>query len=145
MSHPFSIRDFTPSDVYDYESDLLAIAADIPGEYWSRDNFLHELPEKWHLSFAVGIDDRPIAYAILSKKTADIVHLHHFMVAAEYRNRSIGSDMMIEMEKRVGRLNCTQLTLKGEVQNVAAQRFYERHGFCYQGLDGRHRLMHKHL
>lgn len=62
-------RDLAPSDVYDHESDFLGIAADIPGEYWSRENLLMELPEKWNLSFAVWVGNRPVAYASCRRRT----------------------------------------------------------------------------
>ena len=145
MSAPFRFRDLAPEEVYDYESDFLGIAADVPGEYWSRENLLMDLPEKWNLSFAVWMDNRPVAYAILSKKEADRAHLHHLMVVAEQRNLGVGSAMLTEMEQRVRRLDCARLTLKVGFLNVDAQRFYLRHGFYQQSRDGDYVNMCKDL
>ena len=59
----------TPADLVAHEKQFLAIASDVPGEYWTLENLLADLRDKWLLSFAVWLEGVPIAYAIVSRKT----------------------------------------------------------------------------
>lgn len=131
----------TPDALKDHADAFLDIASDVPGEYWTLDNFLVNLPEKWTLSFAAWDDDEPVAYAILSKKSPTSAHLHHLMVRASHRSKGLGSRMVGEMLTRVRSAGCTELTLK--VETADAKRFYLRHGFAQVGPDERYTLMAK--
>ena len=71
------LRTVSPGDILAYQKEFLAIATDIPGEYWSLQNFLVDLPAKWNLSFALWQKSLPVGYAILSQKSDNQVHLHH--------------------------------------------------------------------
>ena len=126
----------TPGQLHEHEAEFLEIGADVPGEYWTLDHFVLELPEKWNLSFAIWSDRRPIAYAVLSRKGPNEAHLHHFMVAPEHRKAGLGATMVAEMEDRVRRLGCRWLTLKVAADNAGARRFYARHGYSRAGEDG---------
>ena len=141
----YSIRSLTPSDVECHEAEMLAIAADVPGEHWTRANFQVDLPEKWHLSFVVFVASRPVAYAITSRKESNRAHLHHFMVGASYRGKELGRAMIEEVERRARQIGCTRLTLKVGTDNLGAQRFYARYGYARYGRDGTHLELDKEL
>jgi len=105
---------------------LIAVADDVPGEYWGPSHFLLELPEKWELSFAAWSGVELAGYAILSRPEPDRVHLHHLMVNARYRNGGLGRSMVEEMERRARAAGGSRLTLKVDRGNAGAIRFYER-------------------
>jgi len=46
-------RTISPRDILAHQEEFLDIAADVPGEHWSLQNFLMELPAKWDISFAL--------------------------------------------------------------------------------------------
>ena len=121
--------DLSPAWIQANCQSLLAVAADIPGEYWTKTHFLAELPMKWDLSFVVVNDGLPIAYSVLSRKGDAHSHLHHFMVHRDWRSRSIGPAMLEEIVQRVRTAGLPRLTLKIASENVRGQAFYRRHGF----------------
>ena len=127
-----NFRTVSPSDILTYQDEFLAIADDIPGEYWTLQNFLIDLPAKWDLSFALWQNDLPIGYAILSKKSEDQVHLHHFMIDRDHRAKGWGTRMITEMSDRAEAAGATLLTLKVEKSNASALRFYSRNGFSFR-------------
>lgn len=136
---PLDIRPFDPESFIRDEAAFLAIAADIPGEYWGRENFLRELPEKWSLSFAVFEAGRPVGYAILSRRTDELVHLHHFMIAPAHRSAGLGTRMVAQVAARVAGVGARRISLK--TASPPAQRFYRRAGFWRVGEDNGHAVM----
>lgn len=139
------IRTLSPNDILTFSDDFIGIAADQPDEYWSEAHFLLDLPDKWSLSFAAWRDDRPIGYAVLSRKSGDTVHLHHFMLAANYRGCGLGRRMLDEMELRARAGGARRLTLKVSMANTRARKFYERAGFNDLGAAIGYRLFEKIL
>lgn len=142
---PFEISDLTAKFILKYSADILDIAADIPGEYWTIENFLNERPLKWTLSLAVVNAGKPIAYAILSWRGEGHAHLHHFMVHRHWRGHSIGRLMIAEVEHRLLRERLYHFTLKVRVDNQRAQSFYRRYGFCLTGTSDDYQLYEKEL
>ena len=126
-------------------AEFIAIAADEPGEYWTKENFLVDLPEKWRFSFAVWDRGHLLAYAVISLKSAKHAHLHHFMVRAEFRSEGIGAAMVDEMESRARSANCTTLTLKVAAANERGRKFYESFGYRDQQIDGEYLVLRKTL
>ena len=118
-----AFRTVSRIDILAYQHEFLAIAADIPGEYWTLQNFLIDLPSKWDLSFALWQKNLPIGYAILSKKSDYQVHLHHLMITRDHRARGWGTRMITEMSDRAEAAGATLLSLKAEKSNVSALRF----------------------
>lgn len=143
MGTGYEIRSLTQVVIREGERDFLAIAADVPGEYWTLENLLMDLPDKWCLSFGVWATDHPVAYAILSRKDVDEIHLHHFMVTPGFRRHGLGGIMVEEMEDRAREAGSTRLTLKVGSDNLGAQRFYARHGYIQSGRDGAYLVMSK--
>ena len=115
---------------------ILSIAADVPGEYWTLAHFLDERPDKWRLSFAAWNGAEPVGYAILSKRGAHHVHLHHFMVAESTRGSGLGALMVSELRRRAEAARARRLTLKVAASNPRARAFYESHGFRVAGRNG---------
>ncbi|MGD9537693.1 MAG: WbqC family protein [Alphaproteobacteria bacterium] len=138
--------EFRPLDAESFLKDVeafLAIAADVPGEYWTRENFLTPLPEKWPLSFAAYDSATPIAYAVLSRKSPARAHLHHLMVAPSHRGRGLGARMVGEMAARAREAGAAALTLKSTAPR--AEAFYRRHGFFRIGTDNGIALLARRL
>lgn len=145
MADDALIRTLSANDIRNHVEDFLAIAADQSREYWTEAHFLADFPEKWSLSFAAWRGGRPVAYAVLSRKATDVIHLHHFMVAADERGRGLGTRMLREMESRARAAGASRLTLKVAVDSAAARRFYQRAGFRETGLAGDYRLLERAL
>lgn len=124
---------------------LIAVAADVPGEYWAAENFLAERPDKWRLSFGVWLEDRLIGYAILSRSGPEHIHLHHFMVSAAERNAGHGKHMVFELVARCRAAGADTLTLKTPQDNRGAIRFYSRFGFTETGTERGYIVMTKTL
>jgi RimJ/RimL family protein N-acetyltransferase len=120
---------------------FLAIAADVPGEYWTLAHFLAERPEKWRLSFAAWRAGEPVGYAVLSRRGTDHVHLHHFMVARAARAEGLGGGMVAEMARRAAASGARRITLKVAADNERARAFYERHGFRPAGREGAYEVL----
>ena len=141
----FQLHTLSPEDIRGHWTSLQAIAADVPGEYWTEENFLVDLPDKWRLSFAAWSGAKPVAYAILSRRSADRVYLHHFMVTAPLRGQGLGSMMIEEMERRSLALGCSRLALKVARDNAGAQRLYFRLGYASGGHQGDYVVFDKGL
>ena len=135
------LRTVTPGDIVAHQKAFLAIAADIPDEYWSLKNLLVDLPGKWNLSFALWQKSLPVAYAILSQKSDNQIHLHHLMIDHRHRAKGWGARMITEMTTRARAAGATILTLKAARSNADALRFYSRNGFYQQGEDGNFVIM----
>jgi ribosomal protein S18 acetylase RimI-like enzyme len=101
--------------------------------------------DKWRLSFALWSGERPVAYAVLSRKAPDQAHLHHFMVARNFRGRGLGKRMIAEMEARARDGGYHRLTLKVAQGNDGARRFYGRHGYAETARESSYLLLEKAL
>ncbi len=141
MKSDFAIHTLSAEYVRRHLDDLIAVAADVPGEYWAAENFLAELPGKWRLSFGFWREDRLIGYAILSERGARRIHLHHFMVAKAHRNSGCGKAMLDETIARCRAADAAILSLKSPVENEGAIRFYVRHGFENIALEAGHAIL----
>jgi ribosomal protein S18 acetylase RimI-like enzyme len=140
-----TFRTLHPEHIRGDPQGFLAVAADVPGEYWTAEHFLVELAEKWRLSFAAWIGGRPAGYAVLSRKSPERIHLHHFGVAPDHRRTGLGRRMAAEMEARARRSDSRWLTLKVAAANTGAQRFYRRRGFRLVDAGGSYWLYRKDL
>ncbi len=129
MKATLNVRTLSLARVQGNLEALIAVASDVPGEYWTAENFLHDLPGKWCLSFGLWRNDSLIGYAFLSRKATKHIHLHHFMVTAALRNQGHGARMVNEMLSRCQDAGAEKLTLKTPNGNAGAIRFYAQYGF----------------
>jgi GNAT superfamily N-acetyltransferase len=130
-----ALRTLDAEQICAHADEFIRIAADQPGEYWTLNHFLLDLPEKWTLSFAAWDDNSPVAYAILSRKDADRVHLHHFMVTPLHRGKGLGACMIREMKHRTVVAGAKSLTLKADATDRCVRAFYRQYGFEERGVE----------
>lgn len=140
-----TIRSLSKDELSAHVEAFIDIARDVDGEYWGRTHFLEELTGKWQLSLAAWLANRPVGYAILSRKSSHRAHLHHFMMAADQRGRGLGGRMLEAAIERCIQQGCTEITLKVVASNQAGSRFYRRHGFENAGHDKDYDLMRRTL
>lgn len=136
-----TFRTLAADTVKTYLVSLLSIGADVPGEYWERENFLRDLPGKWQLSFAGWSGTQPVAYAILSRKSEAQIHLHHLIVGKNWRGRGLGRRMVDEIFHRCRTAGAEKLTLKVHARNERAKSFYVRSGFREERSEGEYLLL----
>ena len=139
----YTIRPLSRVELVKSIDDFIAVAKDVPGEYWSREHFLLELPEKWRLSLAAWIADRPVGYAIISRKSESVAHLHHFMVVPDQRGKGLGEAMLEKAIRKCVGGGCSEMTLKVAAESKDAQRFYRRNDFETSGEPGPYLLMRR--
>ena len=145
MPASYAIRTLSADDVCTHLDAFLAIAGDAAGEYWGETNRLMDLPDKWRLSFALWSNNRPVAYAVLSRKAPDLVHLHHLMVLPELRGEGWGGRLVGEMESRARGAGCARLTLKVRLADARAHAFYVRLGYAETGVEAYYALLGRDL
>lgn len=130
-----SLRTLSRDDILSQRENFLAVARDVQWDTWDAESFLMDLPEKWELSFAAWTPGNdPVAYAVLSRKSDDRIHLHRFMVSARYRGSGLGKRMVAEMVARAEQAGAKLLTLKAKAGRAA--KFYCDNGFQIVGDDG---------
>ena len=135
MSELLIVEKLTKSRCVESLDDFIAVSCDVSN--WGEEQFLSELPDKWNLRLSVW-DDKPIAYTILSKKWVDRIHIHQFMVKAEYRSSGIGSLMLDGvLKKYLGE----DISLKVHKDHEGAIKFYERHNFVLGEDSGDYKWM----
>lgn len=145
MRHNLYFEVLTPNMVHTLGNQLEKIGQDQPDEYWTEAHFLVDLPEKWNLSFVGFLDSQLIGYAVMSRKHLEVVHLHHFMLHPTARGLGLGRRFMAEAERRASQSRATFLTLKVNLKNIKAERFYKISGYKSSGQDEFYRLMVKTL
>jgi ribosomal protein S18 acetylase RimI-like enzyme len=123
------LRTLDPEQIRQHYKALAEVTRDLPDDGWREENFLLELPDKWQLSFAAWQLDQPVAYALLSRKAPDTVHLHRLMVAEAWRGQGLGQCLVKELLQRTSSAGAAYCSLKVERGNGDARRFYRRHGF----------------
>lgn len=130
-------QEFTRSRVLEQLSQFMAVSGDVSD--WGVDELLFELPDKYRLSFS--IRERILSgYVVMSRKSANRVCIHQFMVHPAKRNLGFGADML---EEAVRRTAGESLSLKVSITNLGAIRFFERHGFEKKRTESQYHLMHR--
>lgn len=127
-----TIRPLTRLAFESCPDDFVAIARDVPGEYWKLAHFQLDLPMKWELSQAAWAHEQLVGYSILSSRSSSQAHLHHFMVSAAHRGHGLGTRLLDVSLARVREAGHSRLTLK-VAPDAAVRRLYERSGFQHCG------------
>jgi len=107
---------------------FIAILEPEKDEYWTRDNFLKELPNKFSFSLHAIINDTLVGYIIASSKN-NAAYIHKFMVDEKYRGNKIGNNLLKRFSEVTGQLNFDKIELTVERDNLPAIKFYRRNGF----------------
>lgn len=99
----------------------------IADEYWQREQFLSPATNKWHLSFYLkeAGTERILGFIIASDK-GETVHIHKFIVDSEFQGRGLGKKMFNHFLS----LSKKDVSLKVNIENTGAIKFYERLGFA---------------
>ena len=118
-----------------WADDLLALGSDLDWDYWTREHLLADRPEKWERSLLALRDEKPVGYAIVSRKDT-AAHLHHLVVAERARGAGIGARLTDELRAAACRDGLERVTLKVLRDSTAAQRFYLRLGFEHVAEEG---------
>jgi ribosomal protein S18 acetylase RimI-like enzyme len=111
-----------------YLDGLMAVDATTMGERWGPEQWLLDLPEKWELSWVLLRAHEPICLLIASRKESAL-HIHRLVTAVNERDSGFGSQLLQTAARRARAKGCTSITLKVNLANEGAIRFYQRLGF----------------
>ncbi len=144
----FTLRDFSPDDF----DRLHAIDQECfpPGIAYSRRelSFYMKLRGAFTLVAEAGTwAKKPdiAGFIVAQKHQRRMGHVVTIDVLAPYRRHGLGSLLMNEVESRLREAGCDAMFLETAVDNAAALKFYERHGYVVvkelpeyypNGLDG---------
>jgi len=124
----FEIEPLTREYASAHVEALIALNRDNAWDYWTADHLLSDRPDKWRLSWVALCDGAPIGYAISSRRDYG-VHMHHLVVAAEWRSHGIGRKLLWSAANQARQRGISTLTLKAYRDNTRAVALYERLGF----------------
>ncbi len=116
--------------------DILTVASDIPGEYWSEQHFLDERPGKFQLSQLALQDTRAVGYAVISERAPGCAHLHHLIIVRQHRGYGLGGALLHRATAVAKQAGHTRMSLKVATANTGARDFYRRHGFVEGEIAG---------
>jgi len=108
---------------------FIDILKDVPGEYWSADHFLMDLPGKFHSSCCAFIGDKLAGYIISSFRDSSTVHIHKFMIVSNLRGKKVGHELLLYFEDLARGNSISIVTLKVQEDNTDAIKFYKNNGF----------------
>lgn len=126
------IKNITRSALENSIEKYIEILKNVSGEYWGKEHFLTDLPGKYQLSCCALLDNQLIGYIISSEKGTSLAHIHKFMVDKEQRGKRIGHLLLNYYEGLVKKKNMSTITLKVNVNNYDAIRFYLNNGFLVE-------------
>lgn len=139
MSSPvrFTLAVLTRETLSGRVDDFVTLDREALDEPWGPREFLLDLPGKWEVSrLALDGAGRVAAFAVASIKSSGI-HIHRLVVAAGFRGRGLGRDLLKSIAADATGRGVSTLTLKVALSNVDARRFYETLGFGESGRDAR--------
>lgn len=116
--------------------DFLAIDSATPGEPWGAGNFLHDMPDKWTLSFyATNEKQKAIGFVIASVRD-ECLHIHRLAVDRDTQGKGVGRQLVEEVKKKAVARKAKAVTLKVARQNMPAIQFYHKLGFVVRKDEG---------
>ncbi|MGW4382352.1 ribosomal protein S18-alanine N-acetyltransferase [Kitasatospora sp. NPDC004531] len=109
-----------------------------PEDAWSRGMYWSELAETHpggsrHYVVAVDEDDRVVGYAGLMAVGAD-GDVQTIAVESGHQGAGLGAMLLTDLVEESVRRGCAELLLEVRVDNLRAQRLYERFGFEPVGI-----------
>jgi ribosomal-protein-alanine N-acetyltransferase len=104
-----------------------------PEDAWSRGMFWSELahsrgPEATRRYVVAVEDDRIVGYAGLAAQ-GDLADIQTIAVARDHWGTGLGGLLLTELLRAATAFECAEVMLECRVDNVRAQRLYERFGF----------------
>jgi len=111
---------------------FIAILKSQKNEYWARENFLKELPNKFRFSLHATINESLVGYIIASSKN-NTAYIHKFMVDRDHRGNKIGHHLLAKFYEITKQLNFNNIELTVERDNLQAIKFYQKNGFIISG------------
>jgi ribosomal-protein-alanine N-acetyltransferase len=113
--------------VLELEKDLF------PEDAWSRGMFWSELAHargaEASRRYVVAVEgDRIVGYAGLAAQ-GDLGDIQTIAVARDHQGTGLGGLLLTELMRAATAFECTEVMLECRVDNVRAQKLYERHGF----------------
>ncbi|CAM5270055.1 ribosomal protein S18-alanine N-acetyltransferase [Streptomyces chartreusis] len=113
--------------VLELEKDLF------PEDAWSRGMFWSELahsrgPEATRRYVVAEGPDRVVGYAGLAS-AGDLADIQTIAVARDHWGTGLGGRLLTELLRAAGDFECAEVMLECRVDNVRAQKLYERFGF----------------
>jgi ribosomal-protein-alanine N-acetyltransferase len=118
---------------------VLGLEKDLfPEDAWSRGMFWSELahargPASTRCYLVAEEDDRIVGYAGLAA-SGDQGDVQTIAVARELQGTGLGGRMLTELLKAATAFECAEVMLECRVDNVRAQKLYERFGFAPIGF-----------
>ena len=103
-------------------------------DFWTYNIFKIELENPNSKYIVAKIENKIIGFAGIWK-AIDVAHITNIVTAKTLRNKGIGSTMLkklIELAKSENNINA--ITLEVNVNNIPAQKLYEKYGFKNTGL-----------
>jgi ribosomal protein S18 acetylase RimI-like enzyme len=113
-------------------------------ETWNKDNFLMDLPLKWELSIVAKNGNEIIGFSFNSLKEG-AMHIHYFYIFQTYRNNKIGELMLKKCLDLVRQYKLPMITLKCNISNYKALKFYLKNDFSIASLEGEFYSLYKNL
>ncbi|MFD9001278.1 ribosomal protein S18-alanine N-acetyltransferase [Streptomyces sp. NPDC059582] len=113
--------------VLELEKDLF------PEDAWSRGMFWSELahsrgPEATRRYVVAEVGDRVVGYAGLAA-SGDLADVQTIAVARDHQGTGLGSRLLTDLLRAATTFECDEVMLECRVDNVSAQKLYERFGF----------------
>lgn len=113
--------------VLELEKDLF------PEDAWSRGMFWSELahargPEATRRYLVAEAGDRTVGYAGLAA-SGDLADIQTIAVARDHWSTGLGGRLLTELLKAATAFDCAEVMLECRIDNVRAQKLYERFGF----------------
>ncbi len=115
---------------------LLAVDAATPGERWTAENFLCDLPDKWELSFFSTNDAQEVSGFVVASSKNESIHIHRLAVGGNFQARGIGKQFVEAVKNKALDRKVRSITLKVATQNASAILFYHKLGFFISGGEG---------
>lgn len=95
---------------------------------WSEDDFIRCLRQRNCIGMVAEHDDRVVGFMIYELDKTRL-HVLNFAVAAGFRRRGVGTQMVAKLVGKLSTQRRTRITLEVRETNLAAQLFFRSSGF----------------
>lgn len=126
----FKVVVATKDEIVKHLEEIISIDRFYFGSWsWDDSHFLSDMPEKFESSILLKGPEGIMGYCMASRKE-DFMHIHRFVVSPALKRRGLGYHML---EEFISKCNYREITLKVDIKNIAAIKFYCKHGFSIYG------------